>query len=103
MIWYGTQRWLLILQMFGTDAVRLSQLMITIQNQIVDADDPRSSYLMDGKNTLNYGFFFFFWNFWSFLAWSNVCQSLGAAFEPFLQYVVPNLLKTASYKPSACK
>ncbi|AFR95617.1 karyopherin/importin that interacts with the nuclear pore complex [Cryptococcus neoformans C23] len=67
--------------MFGTDAVRLSQLMITIQNQIVDADDPRSGYLMD--------------------AWSNVCQSLGAAFEPFLQYVVPNLLKTASYKPSA--
>lgn len=46
--------------MFGTDAVRLSQLMITIQNQIVDADDPRSGYLMDGKNTLIYGFFFFF-------------------------------------------
>lgn len=44
--------------MFGTDAVRLSQLMITIQNQIVDADDPRSGYLMDGKNTLIYGFFF---------------------------------------------
>lgn len=55
--WYGTQCWLLIFQMFGTDAVRLSQLMITIQNQIVDADDPRSGYLMDGKNTLIYGFF----------------------------------------------
>lgn len=40
--------------MFGTDAVKLSQLMITIQNQIVDADDPRSGYLMDGKNMLVY-------------------------------------------------
>lgn len=44
--------------MFGTDAVKLSQLMITIQNQIVDADDPRSGYLMDGKNMLVYSFFF---------------------------------------------
>lgn len=79
--------------------------MITIQNQIVDADDPRSDYLMDGKDMLIlWPFYFpFFLKPWLFLAWSNVCQSLGAAFEPFLQYVVPNLLKTASYKPSDCK
>lgn len=93
---------LLTLQMFGTDAVKLSQLMITIQNQIVDADDPRSGYLMDGKNMLVYSFFSYL-KLISFLAWSNVCQSLGASFEPFLQYVVPNLLETASYKPSDCK
>lgn len=46
--------------MFGTDAVKLSQLMITIQNQIVDADDPRSGYLMDGKNMLVYACLFLF-------------------------------------------
>ncbi|WRT68414.1 uncharacterized protein IL334_005390 [Kwoniella shivajii] len=63
---------------FSGDAVRIAQLMITIQNSL-QPDDRRSGYLMD--------------------AWTSLCQTLGNDFEPFLPQVVPPLLKAASYKP----
>ncbi|WVQ68050.1 uncharacterized protein L199_006256 [Kwoniella botswanensis] len=63
---------------FALDAVKLAQLMITIQNNL-QPDDKRSSYLMD--------------------AWTSLCQTLGDDFEPFLPQVIPPLLNAASYKP----
>ncbi|WWD19077.1 hypothetical protein CI109_103535 [Kwoniella shandongensis] len=64
---------------FAPDAVKLAQLMIGIQNQVVDSDDCRTGYLME--------------------AWSTLCRTLGDDFTPFLTHVVPPLLKAASYKP----
>nr|XP_019044705.1 hypothetical protein I302_06618 [Kwoniella bestiolae CBS 10118]OCF23635.1 hypothetical protein I302_06618 [Kwoniella bestiolae CBS 10118] len=63
---------------FASDAVKLAQLMITIQNNL-QSDDKRSAYLMD--------------------AWTSLCQTLGDDFEPFLPQVIPPLLEAASYKP----
>ncbi|ODN78077.1 hypothetical protein L198_07996 [Cryptococcus wingfieldii CBS 7118] len=61
------------------DALKFVQLLLSIQNTIVDEDDPRSRHLMD--------------------AWEHMCDSLGQQFAPFLQYVIPPLLKTAFYRP----
>ncbi|WVR07497.1 hypothetical protein IAU60_004539 [Kwoniella sp. DSM 27419] len=63
---------------FALDAVKLAQVMITIQNSLT-ADDKRSRYLMD--------------------AWTSICQTLGDDFEPFLPHVIPPLLEAAAYKP----
>ncbi|WVQ74935.1 hypothetical protein IAR50_004543 [Cryptococcus sp. DSM 104548] len=61
------------------DALKFVQLLLSIQNSITDEDDPRSRHLMD--------------------AWEHMCDSLGQQFAPFLQYVIPPLLKTAAYRP----
>lgn len=31
--------------------------------------------------------------------WSKICQALGDVFEPYLQFVMPPLFKSASIKP----
>ncbi|ORX38501.1 armadillo-type protein [Kockovaella imperatae] len=64
---------------FAADAVRLAEIMISIQNDCKEPDDPRSGYLMEG--------------------WANLARALGKDFAPFLPHVIPPLLKAAQYKP----
>ena len=40
---------LMTLQVFASDAVRLAEMMIAIQNSIHTADDPRSPYLIESE------------------------------------------------------
>ena len=65
-------------QRLGNDAMTLVQLLATIQQGIVDADDPQAQYLMH--------------------CWGRMCRVLGADFLPFLPSVMPPLLELASAK-----
>lgn len=62
----------------GNDAMSLVQLLATIQQGIVDADDPQAQYLMH--------------------CWGRMCRVLGADFLPFLPSVMPPLMELASAK-----
>lgn len=62
----------------GQDAMTLVELLATIQNNITDADDPQTQYLMH--------------------CWGRMCRVLGAEFMPFLRTVMPPLLEQASAK-----
>jgi hypothetical protein len=62
----------------GNDAMTLVQLLATIQQSIVDSDDPQAQYLMH--------------------CWGRMCRVLGADFLPFLPTVMPPLLELASAK-----
>jgi hypothetical protein len=39
-----------MLQTFSGDAVRLAQIMISVQNDITAAEDPRTPYLVEGQS-----------------------------------------------------
>lgn len=65
-------------QRLGNDAMTLVQLLATIQQGIVDADDPQAQYLMH--------------------CWGRMCRVLGADFLPFLPSVMPPLMELASAK-----
>jgi hypothetical protein len=62
----------------GNDAMALVQLLATIQQGIVDADDPQAQYLMH--------------------CWGRMCRVLGQDFLPFLPSVMPPLMELASAK-----
>ncbi|KAK1753523.1 armadillo-type protein [Echria macrotheca] len=62
----------------GPDAQMLVQLLGTIQQNITDADDPQSQYLMH--------------------CWGRMCRVMGKEFLPYLQTVMPPLLELASAK-----
>lgn len=62
----------------GQDALKLVELLATIQSSIVDADDPQAQYLMH--------------------CWGRMCRVLGKDFLPFLSGVMPPLLELASAK-----
>ena len=62
----------------GPDAITLVQLLGAIQQNITDADDPQTSYLMH--------------------CWGRMCRVLGADFLPYLQAVMPPLMELASTK-----
>ncbi|KAL3426413.1 hypothetical protein PVAG01_03204 [Phlyctema vagabunda] len=62
----------------GADAMTLVQLLASIQQSIVDADDPQAQYLMH--------------------CWGRMCRVLGADFVPFLPSVMPPLMELASAK-----
>jgi len=62
----------------GNDAMNLVQTLATIQQGIVDADDPQAQYLMH--------------------CWGRMCRVLGADFLPFLPSVMPPLMELASAK-----
>jgi hypothetical protein len=49
------------------------------QDSISEDDDPQISYLI--------------------ASWARVCKVLGKDFEPYLQFVMPPLIKSASHKP----
>jgi importin-5 len=65
-------------QKMGTQALELVQILGNIQQSIVDADDPQSSYLLH--------------------CWGRMCRVLGMDFVPYLPGVMPPLLELASAK-----
>ena len=62
----------------GPDAVTLVQILGTIQQNIQDADDPQSQYLLH--------------------CWGRMCRVLGPDFIPYLAGVMPPLMELASAK-----
>lgn len=62
----------------GQDALNLVQLLGTIQQNIVDTDDPQSQYLLH--------------------CWGRMCRVLGADFVPYLPGVMPPLMEVAAAK-----
>ncbi|KAL4930686.1 nuclear import receptor PSE1 [Aspergillus undulatus] len=62
----------------GQDALNLVQLLGNIQQNIVDADDPQSQYLLH--------------------CWGRMCRVLGQDFVPYLPGVMPPLLTVAAAK-----
>ncbi|TPX44882.1 hypothetical protein SeLEV6574_g04238 [Synchytrium endobioticum] len=66
-------------EMFAPNATELIGLLKTTQESIIEPDDPQSSYIL--------------------AAWARVCKALGADFAPYLDIVMPPLLKSAQIKP----
>ncbi|KAL2013974.1 hypothetical protein VTN00DRAFT_1499 [Thermoascus crustaceus] len=62
----------------GPDALNLVQLLGNIQQNITDADDPQSQYLLH--------------------CWGRMCRVLGQDFVPYLPGVMPPLLSVAAAK-----
>lgn len=62
----------------GQDAIVLVRLLGSIQENIVDADDPQASYLLH--------------------CWGRMCRILGPDFLPYLPGVMPPLLQLAKAK-----
>jgi hypothetical protein len=62
----------------GQDALNLVQILGNIQQNIVDADDPQSQYLLH--------------------CWGRMCRVLGRDFVPYLPGVMPPLLTVAAAK-----
>ncbi|KAF7876501.1 hypothetical protein EAF04_001591 [Stromatinia cepivora] len=62
----------------GNDATELVKLLATVQQGIVDADDPQAQYLMH--------------------CWGRMCRVMGTEFLGYLEYVMPPLLELASAK-----
>ncbi|TPX30988.1 hypothetical protein SmJEL517_g05575 [Synchytrium microbalum] len=65
--------------MFAPNAAELIDLLKTTQAGITEQDDPQSSYLL--------------------AAWARICKTLGHDFAPYLDIVMPPLLKSAQIKP----
>ncbi|KAG8702119.1 hypothetical protein FRC08_003684 [Ceratobasidium sp. 394] len=66
-------------EIFQQDAEELIKVLLHIQEQPTTDDDSTPMYLQQ--------------------TWSKVCQALGDAFEPYLQFIMPPLLKSAGVKP----
>ncbi|KAJ5585085.1 uncharacterized protein N7459_004885 [Penicillium hispanicum] len=62
----------------GQDALNLVQILGNIQQNIIDADDPQSQYLLH--------------------CWGRMCRVLGRDFVPYLPGVMPPLLAVAAAK-----
>lgn len=62
----------------GADALNLVQILGNVQSGIVDEDDPQESYLLH--------------------CWGRMCRVLGQDFVPYLQAVMPPLMKLAQAK-----
>lgn len=62
----------------GQDALNLVQILGNIQQNITDADDPQSQYLLH--------------------CWGRMCRVLGGDFVPYLPGVMPPLLTVAAAK-----
>lgn len=63
----------------GADAIHLVEILGNIQQNITDADDPQSQYLLH--------------------CWGRMCRVLGKDFVPYLPGVMPPLMELASAKP----
>ncbi|CAE6486306.1 unnamed protein product [Rhizoctonia solani] len=64
---------------FQHDATELIKVLLQIQEEPTTDDDNTPMYLQQ--------------------TWSKICQALGDAFVPYLQFVMPPLFKSASIKP----
>jgi hypothetical protein len=63
---------------FEPDANELAGLLMQIQDSVVESDDQTANYLV--------------------LTWAKLCRVLGPAFEPYLPFVMPPLLRSAAIK-----
>ncbi|QRV78468.1 importin subunit beta-3 [Ceratobasidium sp. AG-Ba] len=66
-------------EVFQQDAEELIKVLLQLQEQPTTDDDSTPMHLQQ--------------------TWAKVCQALGDAFEPYLQFVMPPLLKSAGVKP----
>lgn len=66
-------------EVFGQDAKEVMDMMMALQSAELEPDDPQISYLLQ--------------------AWGRIAKSLGTDFIPYLQYVMPALLKSAGQEP----
>ncbi|QRV93246.1 importin subunit beta-3 [Ceratobasidium sp. AG-Ba] len=66
-------------EVFQQDAEELIKVLLQLQEQPTTDDDSTPMHLQQ--------------------TWAKVCQALGDAFEPYLQFVMPLLLKSAGVKP----
>ncbi|ODQ56549.1 ARM repeat-containing protein [Saitoella complicata NRRL Y-17804] len=64
---------------FAPSAQELIQVLGSIQQSVVEADDPQASYLIP--------------------AWGRICRVMGKEFLPYLGAVMPPLLEAAKLKP----
>ncbi|KZT52559.1 ARM repeat-containing protein [Calocera cornea HHB12733] len=64
---------------FTPDAHQFCEILVHMQNEPHDDDDPAVQYLMG--------------------TWSKVCQTLGQDFAPYLPYAMPSLFHSAALKP----
>ena len=63
----------------ATKLAQLIGLLKATQENITEPDDPQSSYLL--------------------AAWARICKILGSDFAPYLDIVMPPLLRSAQIKP----
>jgi hypothetical protein len=65
---------------FEPDFIPFVQLLQHIQQSLTDETDPQHTYLLQ--------------------AWARVCKVMGDEFAPYLDFVMPPLIKTAQLKPN---
>jgi hypothetical protein len=64
---------------FRADAKQVMEVLMSLQVSQMEADDPTTSYMLQ--------------------AWARLCKCLGQDFLPYMEFVMPPLLQSASLKP----
>ncbi|TKY62898.1 Importin-5 protein [Spatholobus suberectus] len=64
---------------FRDDAKQVMDVLMSLQQSQLDADDPTASYMLQ--------------------AWARLCKCLGQDFLPYMGFVMPPLLQSAQLKP----
>ncbi|RYR53963.1 hypothetical protein S245_020863 [Arachis hypogaea] len=64
---------------FRDDAKQVMDVLMSLQQSQLEADDPTSSYMLQ--------------------AWARLCKCLGQDFLPYMGFVMPPLLQSAQLKP----
>ncbi|CAJ2671513.1 unnamed protein product [Trifolium pratense] len=64
---------------FSDDAKQVMDVLMSLQQSQLDADDPTASYMIQ--------------------AWGRLCRCLGQDFLPYMGFVMPPLLQSAQLKP----
>jgi len=67
-------------ELFMKDAVGFMEILAKLQATVIDADDPQREYI--------------------FQSWTRISTCLGQDFVPYLEYVMPPLLKSAEARTS---
>ncbi|KAL9274571.1 Importin-5-like protein [Drosera capensis] len=64
---------------FKDDAKQVMELLVSLQDSQMEADDPITSYMLQ--------------------AWARLCKCLGQDFLPYMNFVMPQLIRSANLKP----
>lgn len=64
---------------FRADAKQVMEVLMSLQGSQMETDDPTTSYMLQ--------------------AWARLCKCLGQDFLPYMEFVMPPLLQSASLKP----
>ncbi|GAB2222582.1 hypothetical protein Droror1_Dr00016701 [Drosera rotundifolia] len=64
---------------FKDDAKQVMELLVSLQGSQMEADDPITSYMLQ--------------------AWARLCKCLGQDFLPYMNFVMPQLIRSANLKP----